>query len=126
MIDSGMIHTLGFASSPNLGAIYENLVFLELMRRRELHQFDLYYWQDAMKREVDFVKKEGTKVIELIQVCYDANRHNVKEREVTSLLKASAECKCNALTIITKDYEMEDNSNGKKISYVPLWKWLLE
>jgi len=41
------------------------------------------------------------------------------------LIEASEELNCDNLLIITWDNEMEENIKGKKINYVPLWKWLL-
>ena len=62
----------------------------------------------------------------LLQVCYDVENPETKRREIKALVKASDELKCNTLLIITKDYEGEEKKDNKKITYVPLWKWLLE
>ncbi|RLI90980.1 MAG: ATP-binding protein, partial [Candidatus Altiarchaeales archaeon] len=74
--------------------------------------------------EVDFVVKEGLKVKELIQVCYDLD-FNTKQRELKALVKASKELNCNSLLVITWDHEAEEEFRGKKIEFRPLWKWLL-
>jgi len=44
---------------------------------------------------------------------------------IGKLIKASKELKCTDLLVITWDYEEEEEIKGKKISFVPLWKWLL-
>ena len=65
--------------------------------------------------------KQGPRVTQLIQVCYDIGDPETKKREVTALVRASGELKCNDLLVITDDYEAQEN----KIRFIPLWKWLL-
>ena len=100
----------------------ENLVFIELLRKRQ----EVYFYVDAQGREVDFVIKKGLKVNQLIQVCFNIEEAKTKEREIKSLLKASQELKCKNLLVITSDFEGEEKEKGKKIRFIPLWKWLLE
>ncbi len=121
-VDTGLINTVSFKFSENIGRLMENLVFLELLRRRSYKFSDdeIYYWRDA-KGEVDFVVKSENKVTQLIQVTYELNKENF-EREVASLLKASKELKCKELLLITWDQE-DTIKEGVKI--IPLWKWLL-
>jgi len=110
-IDTGMINAAGVSYTENIGRLYENIVFLELLRRGS----ELSYWQD-MKGEVDFVSGN-----ELIQVCYSLN-YDTKKREVKSLLNAGMGKK---YLIITSDYEADERIEGKLIRFMPLWKWLL-
>jgi hypothetical protein len=125
-IDTGLINALSPKFSPEIGYIYENAVAIELMRRKTFNlNEDIYYWQSSYNEEVDFVIKEGERVKELIQVCYALQNYDTKKREVSSLLKASKELKCNDLLILTYDYTGEDKIEGKRIRFIPLWKWLL-
>ncbi|MEW5896449.1 MAG: ATP-binding protein [Nanoarchaeota archaeon] len=125
-IDIGLAQARGFKLSENKGALLENLVALELLRKLSSNRrLELYYWKDHQQREVDFVLKEGTKIKQLIQVTKISSRLDLKERELDSLIKASRELKCNNLLIITEDYEEEEAIKSKKIRYVPLWKWLI-
>ena len=123
-IDTGMIGALSVSFSRNIGKIYENMVFLELARR--MAQSEIYYWQDIYQNEVDFAVKEGRNIKELIQVCYDTGNYDTKKREVSALLKSGKELKCRKLTVITDDYEALESADGRKIKFIPLWKWLLE
>jgi len=123
-IDTGMIGALSVSFSRNIGKIYENMVFLELAGRMTLSE--IYYWQDIYQNEVDFVVKGGRNINELIQVCYDTGNYDTKKREVSALLKSGKELKCRKLTIITDDYEALESAGGRKIKFIPLWKWLLE
>ncbi len=123
--DNGFLTSLSLRFSKDLGRLYENIVFLGL-RRLLGAESEIYYWKDALGREVDFVIKDGLKVKQLIQVCYDLEDYDTKNRELKGLLKACEELKCNNLLIITKDYEVKEKLKGKTINYVPLWKWLLD
>ena len=125
-IDTGLANTIGFRFSQNLGRLAENIVFLELVRRRALEKngLELYYWKDPQHREVDFVVKEGLGVTQVLQVCWELNRPETKIREIKALLKGMEELKLTEGFVITQDLEKEENIAGKKIRYVPLWKWL--
>jgi len=104
-----------------IGKLMENAVFLELKRKK----LETFYWRDYQGNEVDFVVKEGLKVKQLIQVTYANDRDEIREREIKDLMKASELLKCKDLLCITWDYEGEEKIKGKKIKFVPLWKWLL-
>ncbi|HOK09012.1 MAG TPA: ATP-binding protein [Candidatus Hydrogenedens sp.] len=125
-IDTGLIHALSFKTSENLGKVYENIVALELQRKKYYENIEFYYWQDVYKNEVDFVIKEGIKIKQLIQVCHRLDNHETREREMKALIKCSKELKCNQLLIITEYEEGEEIIGKKRIQYIPLWKWLLE
>ena len=120
-IDNGLSNAIGFRFSDNFGRLMENLVAIELKRRGK----EIYYWKDYQQREVDFVVKEGLKVKELIQVCYDIEDFSTKNRELRALIKASKELKCKNLSVITWDYEGEEEFKNRKIKFIPLWRWLL-
>ena len=130
-IDTGPINAISFKITEDRGKLIENLVAIELFRRRSYknRNLEVYYWKDYQQNEVDFIIKEKESVRQLIQVCYDISNYNTREREIKSLIKASKELKCSDLLIITMDYENEElfnlDSNRKKIKFVPLWKWLL-
>ena len=51
---------------------------------------------------------------------------NVQERELTSLLKASADLGCSGLKVTTWDQEADTVMDGNRIEFVPLWRWLTE
>jgi len=119
-IDVGLRNAISFKFSKDIGRIYETAAAIELKRRNK----EIYYWKNQQHEEVDFVVKD--KHNQLIQVCYDIEDINTKEREVKALLKAGKELNCNNLLIITSDYEGEEKIKGKKIKFMPLWKWMLE
>lgn len=125
-VDTGLIASIIPKFSENLGRYYENVVFIELLRRKSLdRKNEFYYWKNSQGYEVDFIVKQGLQVKELIQVCYDISDEKTKERELHSLLQAMEEFKLKKGLILTKDFEKEERVKGKKILFVPLWKWLL-
>ena len=87
---------------------------------------EICYWKDNSGKEVDFLIKEGLKVKQLIQVCYDIENTEVKAREIKSLLKASRELNCKDLLVVTWNFEKEEKIEDKKIRFISLGKWLLE
>ena len=118
--DTGLLTISGVESRSKL---MENVVFTELMRRGFAANEKLFYFF-SQNKEVDFIVK-NKKVEQLVQVCQNLDDLSTKEREVSALIKASKELKCKNLLVITDDYEAEEKTYGRKISYVPLWKWLL-
>ena len=125
LVDNAFITNLSLRFSKDYGRLYENSVFLALKRKQVLNpSIEIFYWK-SLNEEVDFVIKQG-KVKQLIQVCYNIEDYDTKKRELRALLKASKELKCKNLVVITEDYEAIEKLKGKKIKFVPLWKWLLK
>ncbi len=124
--DIGIVTHLAVSSSPDYGMKYENLVAISLFEKKYFTpEMEIHYWKGPLQEEVDFVVKENRKVSQLIQVCYNIINYDTKKREINSLLKASKELRCNNLLVITDEKEGEEIAEGKKIKFIPLWKWLL-
>jgi len=118
-IDNGMLNTVSFKFSKDSGRLLENLIFLELKRRNK----KIFYNRDNY--ECDFIIQEKDKVIQAIQVTEALSPEN-EEREIGGVLGAMNKFKLKEGTIITLDEERVIEIEGKKISVVPAWKWLLE
>jgi len=129
-IDNGFIQAKSFKTSPDFGRLYENVVACKLKKEEVDGKLRFYYWKNQQQEEVDFVLQEGLKVKQLIQVCFNIDELDTKNREIRALIKAGKELKCNNLLIITEDTESEEKVEwfGDKatIKFIPLWKWLLE
>ncbi len=123
-IDTGLRNVVGFKFSEDHGRLYENLVFLGLKMKNEYSSSEIYYWKNG-KREVDFLIKEGMKVRELIQVCWNIEDKETKKRELNGLSEAMKKFRLKGGLVITEDYEGEERYEGKRVKYIPLWKWLL-
>ena len=117
-IDNGFVSKVGFRFSADNGRFLENLVFLELKRRER----DIYYFSG--KGECDFLLREGLKIKEAIQVCYEVNAEN-REREIQGLLEALGKFKLKQGLLLTYDQENSFKVDNKVIKVIPVWKWLL-
>ena len=125
-IDTGLINSLSFKSTEDYGHVYENMVAIELLRRKSFNPLiELYYWKNIKHEEVDFVIKEGLKVRQLIQVCYSISDIETKKRELKGLVGACKELKLKKGIVITEDFEGREKRKGIEIVYMPLWRWLL-
>lgn len=126
-IDTGITNSIGFKVSENIGATMENIVAIELQRRKKTNEdFEIYYWKDYQQNEIDFLIKKKNVISQLIQVSNISSKEDIKERETKSLIKGSSELKCNKLIVVTWDYEETEKVSDKTIEYIPLWRWLLE
>ena len=114
VVDPGIIQEV--VVKKDIGRIMENLVAIHLLRK---NQCKGVYFVKGDDYEVDFYDEVNG---ELIQVTYD---DEIKEREFRGLIKASSELGVRKLTIVTWDREEEVEIEGKKISLIPLWKYLL-
>lgn len=120
-IDNGLRNAVSFRFSEGFGQMAENLVFIELKRRGK----EIYYWKNQKQKEVDFLIKEGLKVTQLIQVCWNPKEKNVKLRELSALLEAAGIFKLKEAFMITEELEDDELIGDVRIKYIPLWKWLL-
>jgi predicted AAA+ superfamily ATPase len=129
--DLGFFNTKGFQFIPNKGKIFENIAAIELNRRAQLNKnTEIYYWQNPQNYEVDFVVKEGLKIEQLIQVCWNLGDEKTKKREIRALLHAAKELGCENLLILCDDKDTEEEVEWyglkHRIKFKTLWKWLLE
>jgi len=100
--------------SEDQGRRLENIVFIELLRRKE----KVYYFKNNF--ECDFVipKKQA------IQVVWELNEEN-KKREIKGLIEAMEYFKIKKGTIFTYNQEGKIKEDRYRIQIIPLWKWLL-
>lgn len=126
-VDPGLSNAVGFRFSENTGALAENIVALELLRRMSVEpSMELYYWRDDAGREVDFVVKKGKRVSELIQVCWDLTDEGTKKRELRALTGALDKLGLNRGLVLNEDFEGVEKAGRKTIEYRPIVKWLLD
>ncbi len=127
-IDTGIANNVAFKLSKDPGRLMENVVFIELLRRKLYFNpdWEIYYWKDHRGREIDFVVKTAESIKQLIQVTYVSAKNEVVQREIESFAFAASELKCDNLLVITWDYEGKLLSDGKTLVFLPLWKWFFE
>ena len=123
VVDNGFLASSAFQTSENKGRLLENLVFLELLRRKNKVGDNIFYFRSRNNRETDFVVREHFQVKQLIQVCYDMSGKATEKRETDSLIECAGELKCDNLLIITWDQEGTMEKDGKTIHIIPYYKW---
>ena len=126
VVDNGLIYTRSFELSSNNGRQLENMVFIELLRRGYVLKKSLFYYRTSNDKEVDFVIRDGRKVISLVQVSYDISKTKTRERELDALVKASEELKCDNLMLISWNHDGSVEYRGKSIRIISMDKWFIE
>ncbi|OGH58314.1 MAG: hypothetical protein A3G34_16600 [Candidatus Lindowbacteria bacterium RIFCSPLOWO2_12_FULL_62_27] len=117
LIDVGF-RTLGVASGENRGKILENIVSIELMRRRERQ----FYSRD--RYECDFVILDGARPRTAVQVAWQIDASS-RDRELRGLAEAMESFGIRNGMILTYNEEGTETIHGKKVAVRPVWKWLL-
>jgi hypothetical protein len=117
-IDNGLLNSVSFKFSEDTGKLLENTVYIELKRKNET----TYYHRG--KHECDFLIVRKNKVSSAIQVTQKLDE-KTEEREIKGLLEALKEHKLEQGLILTEDQDEERTVDGKKITIMPVWRWLL-
>ena len=119
LMDPGFI-ALTEDFSENRGRILENVVAIELYRRRQT----FHYYKN--RRECDFIVRDAEGVnLQAIQVCWTLTTGN-RERELQGLLAGMEKLSIPEGLILTYDEEESlPAAPGRQIAVMPVWKWLL-
>ena len=116
LLDTGF-SLLSTNFSENRGKLLENVVAVEMFRRRA----ECFYYKG--RRECDFIIKQGTKPKAAIQVCRELTPKN-ETRELRGLREAMNAFAIEEGFILTNDEERELTFEGAKIQVMPVWKWV--
>lgn len=130
-VDTVLAETIGFRMSDDFGRVAENIVYLEYLRRKIINPgMELFYWKDEQSgrdgKEVDFVVKNGNRILEIVQVCMGSLLEDTKKRELRAIAKAAAKLNPGRIIVITDDYEGVEKYPYGGVVFMPLWKWLLD
>jgi len=125
LVDNGIVSAKAPLFSQNMGFLMENLVFVELIRRGYKLNKDLFYYKSKENKEIDFIVQGNTSRKQLIQVVYKMDSAEIEKREISPFIKTDQNLENAKLLIISWDIEKEEVIKGKKIHFIPLWKWLL-
>ena len=117
-IDTGFIRANSVSFSQDNGRLLENIVFLQFKRKRN----EVFYFRQ--NNECDFITRNAKQELHAYQVCYKLVEEN-KDREINGLLDALNYLKLKSGLIITYNQQDEFDINDKKITVIPVWKWLL-
>jgi len=123
VIDTAFISTAkeGF-SEQNFGWRLENIVCIELFRRRNQTLNDVYYYKNGY--EIDFVLCNDNSIVELIQVSADISAQKTFNRETNALFRAATELHCNSLTLITLNENKAYTVDNQTINIISILNWL--
>jgi len=121
VIDTGMRQSVLMPQSEDKGKLLENIVALELFRRRGADR-KMFYWQEG--RECDFVVQREEYVEELIQVTWDMADEDTRKREIEGIKEAAKGTKCDKLTIVTRERKETVEEDGYRIEIVGIEEWL--
>ena len=116
-IDTGLYNAVSFKFSENIGRLFENVIYLALKRKGA----EIFYWKG--KGEVDFLIRKGTRIVKLINVCWDLNQSNEK-RELSSLCEAMEKFNVVDAEIVVNGYDDSVDIKGKKIVISNFFNWL--
>ena len=110
---------LSTSISENRGKLLENVVAIELFRRRK----ECFYYKG--RRECDFIIKEGSKPTIAIQVCWELNAKN-EMSELKGLQEAMSSFNIEKGIILTNDEENILEYESANSEVMPVWEWLLQ
>ena len=126
--DISFVKEIGFSFSEDLGRVYENLVFLELIKRFEdtntAEISSIYYHYENY--ECDFIIKTGLEITQAIQVTKSLSNEETRKRELNGLKDAMKKHNLSQGLILTEDESEEFEYQGYKVTVKPIWRWLLE
>ena len=122
-VDNGLRQSVMIPGRDDEGILFENAVFLQLMRNLSDGEKICYY---LGSKECDFVIQTETAVKQLVQVCWDMNDSQTRSRELDGIREAAALTHCDNMTIVTRNQEEDIEDPVGIIHIVPAWKWFLE
>lgn len=117
-IDTGLRNTVSFRFSGDTGMLFEQAVWMEYKSRG----YDLFWFK--AEGECDFLVFDSGKIITCIQACTELTLEN-QEREVSGLLKAMKEMRCDDGVILTLRQYQEMVIEGMRIKIRPFWNVIL-
>src|SRR3990167_2700750 len=79
-VDQALAETVGFRISHDAGRTLENIVFLQLLRKKK----EVFFHKE--KYECDFVIRDGYPISSAIQVCTSLQNSETKQREINGLI----------------------------------------
>ncbi len=119
-------HALARAAVPgpgeDLGHVLENIVYLELRRRGEVHGYHV----TPTGYEVDFVVSDLAGERSFVQVCATLDVAETRERELRALAEAMDETNVERAVLVTMATDGVEQVGGRTVRVVPAWRWLLE
>jgi len=121
-VDPGLITTFDRSGRTNVGHALETAVLIELERRR----LDVTYVRTASGYEVDFLTKDASGRMELIQVCADASDPDTAGRELRALSDAGAMYPHATRRLLTMTHDGAPAETPADTVVQTAYEWLLD
>ncbi len=121
-IDTGLFNLMRPSPASDIGKMYEISVFHKLKYEGK----EIYFYKDENGKEVDFVVRNGDRIVKAIQVSYDMSDDRTYRREVESLFSAMDKFDLKESIIVSQDNGDTIERNNKKIRVVSLLDFLLD
>lgn len=118
-IDTGLAQAVAFRFSKDHGYNLENVIFIELKRMALM----VFYYKTDKSYEIDFLVKKGMST-GLIQICWNLENSETKQREIRALINAASELKLTRGVIITAMETEELHIENLTIKVVPAYYFL--
>ena len=119
VIDNGLLNSIVFQFSSDIGKMMEQTVYWELKRLN----YSIYFLKNGF--ECDFVVVSNKGIKDIIQVCYDISDSFTLKREVKGIVSAAKELGLKSGTIITYDNKDFLDEGGIGINIISLPEFLL-
>jgi uncharacterized protein len=117
-IDTGMVNSVGFRTSPDTGKLLENLVFLTLRQQTS----EIYYYVTESGYEVDFYLPDRR---QLIQVSQRIDNPSTREREIRALEDTIKEMPIASALILSDANESDMLVSGVTVQVRSTAEWLV-
>jgi uncharacterized protein len=118
LVDNGFIPVISTQPGIDKGWLLENLVSCNFPSDQEIFYF-------SGKKECDFITLSNKTITQAIQVCWELNTENYK-RETEGLIESINFCTLSEGLILTHNQEDSLSIENKKITVMPVWKWLMK
>lgn len=119
-VDTGLVNSIGFNFSKNVGKLMENMVFIQLRRNNQ----EVFYYKTNKDYEIDFFLPKK-KIF--LQVTQHLDTEEIRERETRALVISSKEQNgSKKLFIISERHKEIIKINSLNIQVIPLYEWLLK
>lgn len=120
-VDHALIRSVSLGILVNAGHLLENIVFVNLRRQGVSPN----YYRTRGKKEVDFIYRDASGDLRLVQVCESIVVPSTRKREIAAIEEAMKEQRIDHGTIVTRTESEKIELDNGTIEVVPAWKYLL-
>lgn len=120
-IDHALLKAVSASFLDNAGHLLENVVFMELRRKYE----HISYFKTEENLEADFVYKDRSNALVVVQVSLTINNDRTRTRELKSLRAAVKELKADKAYLVTLGEREEITDDGFVVEVVPACEFVL-